>query len=212
LDLSDPRYFAAGYTQGGSNADNVLADAFLKGLTDGIDWEAGYAAVQKDAEEEPYDWSNEGRGGLDSWKSLHYIPVQDFDYVGFGTMTRSVSRTLEYSYNDFAISQIARGLNKTGDVEKYQKASGYWQNLFKKDQTSYSNGSNTGFTGFFQPKYLNQTWGFQVSRNAQSVSVFYSHFQQDPLTCSNIDTSGRSCSLQNNGAETFESSIWEYQL
>ncbi|KAL1966947.1 hypothetical protein VTN77DRAFT_3691 [Rasamsonia byssochlamydoides] len=184
-----------GFTQGGSNADNVIADAFVKGLTDGIDWEAAYAAVQKDAEEEPYDWSNEGRGGLLSWKSLHYIPVQDFDYLGFGTMTRSISRTLEYSYNDFAISQIARGLNKTADAEKYEANSGYWQNLFKKDQTSYLNGTNTGFVGFFQPKYLNQTWGFQ-----------------DPLTCSNIDTSGRDCSLQNDGAETFESSIWEYQF
>ena len=69
-----------GYTQGGSNADNVLADAFIKGLSDGIDWDLGYAAVVKDAEVEPYDWSNEGRGGLDSWKSLGYIPVQDFDY------------------------------------------------------------------------------------------------------------------------------------
>jgi putative alpha-1,2-mannosidase len=106
-----------GYTQGGSNADNVLADAFVKGLYEGIDWEVGYAAVQKDAEVEPYDWSNEGRGGLLSWKMLKYIPVQDFDHWGFGTMTRSISRTLEYSYNDFAISQIARGLNKFGDAD-----------------------------------------------------------------------------------------------
>jgi putative alpha-1,2-mannosidase len=151
-----------GYTQGGSNADNVIADAYIKGLTSGIDWDAAYAAVQKDAEEEPYDWSNEGRGGLQSWKSLNYIPVQDLDYVGFGTMTRSISRTLEYAYNDFAISQIARGMNKTSDAEKYEKTSAYWQNLFKADQTSFSNGTDTGFTGFFQPKYLNQTWGFQV--------------------------------------------------
>ncbi|GAM34399.1 hypothetical protein TCE0_015f01954 [Talaromyces pinophilus] len=184
-----------GYTQGGSNADNVIADAYIKGLTGGIDWDAAYAAVQKDAEEEPYDWSNEGRGGLQSWKSLNYIPVQDLDYVGFGTMTRSISRTLEYAYNDFAISQIARGMNKTSDAEKYEKTSAYWQNLFKADQKSFSNGTDTGFTGFFQPKYLNQTWGFQ-----------------DPLMCSNIDNSGSICSLQNSAGETFESSIWEYQF
>lgn len=69
-----------GYTQGGSNADNVLVDAYTKGISDNIDWELGYQAVVKDAEVEPYDWSNEGRGGLDSWKTLGYIPVQDFDY------------------------------------------------------------------------------------------------------------------------------------
>jgi putative alpha-1,2-mannosidase len=70
-----------GYTQGGSNADNVLADAYLKGLTDGIDWQTGYAAVVKDAEVEPYDWCCEGRGGLDSWKGLGFIPKLDFDYI-----------------------------------------------------------------------------------------------------------------------------------
>lgn len=152
-----------GFTQGGSDADIVLADAYIKGLSDGIDWNAGYAAVQKDAEEEPYDWSSEGRGGLVSWKSLNYIPVEDFDYLGFGPMTRSISRTLEYSYNDFVIAQMARSLNKTGDAEKYESRSGNWQNLFREDQTSYLNGNDTGFKGFFQPKYLNGTWGFQVS-------------------------------------------------
>ena len=151
--------------------------------------------MKKDAEEEPFDWSNEGRGGLESWKNLHYIPAEDFDHLGFGTMTRSISRTLEYSYNDFAIAQMARGMNTTADAERYEKQSGSWKNLFKADQTSYLNGTNTGFTGFFQPKYLNQTWG-----------------SQDPLKCSNIDNSGSICSLQNTGAETFESSIWEYQL
>ncbi|KAF2457985.1 glycosyl hydrolase family 92-domain-containing protein [Lineolata rhizophorae] len=186
-----------GFTQGGSNADVVLADAYLKGLSDGIDWETGYEAVVKDAEVEPFFWSVEGRGGLDSWKSLGYIPVQDFDYKGSGTMTRSISRTLEYSYNDFTIAQIASGLGKTEGLAKYTERSRNWRNLFKEDQTSYisQNGSatDTGFVGFFQPKYLNQTWGFQ-----------------DPLECSNIDNNGSTCSLQNSGAETFESSIWEY--
>ncbi|GMG05577.1 unnamed protein product [Aspergillus oryzae] len=151
-----------GYTQGGSNADVVLADAYLKGISDGIDWQAGYSAVQKDAEEEPYDWSNEGRGGLDSWKSLNYIPVEDFDYKGFGTMTRSISRTLEYSYDDFTIAQMARGLGKMDDAEQYEATSRFWQNLFRDDQASFINGTDTGFKGFFQPKYLNGTWGYQV--------------------------------------------------
>ncbi|KAK4652225.1 hypothetical protein QC762_609260 [Podospora pseudocomata] len=184
-----------GYTQGGSNADNVLADAFIKGIKDGIDWEDGYAAVVKDAEVEPYDWCCEGRGGLDSWKALGYIPVQDFDYKGFGTMTRSISRTLEYAYNDFCISQIAHGLGRTADRDKYLASSSNWKNLFRPDQTSlWWNGTNTGFTGFFQPRYLNGTWAYQ-----------------NPLNCSNLDTFSV-CSLQNTGRETFESSIWEYNF
>jgi putative alpha-1,2-mannosidase len=99
-----------GFTQGGSNADNVLGDAYLKGISEDINWDDGYDAVVQDAEVEPYDWCCEGRGGLDSWKALGYIPVQDFDYKGHGTMTRSISRTLEYSYNDYVISQIGSGL------------------------------------------------------------------------------------------------------
>lgn len=69
-----------GYTQGGSNADNILTDAYVKGIAGAIDWNTGYEAVVKDAEVEPFDWCCEGRGGLDSWKSLGYIPEEDFDY------------------------------------------------------------------------------------------------------------------------------------
>ena len=188
-----------GYTQGGSNADVVLTDAFIKGISEGIDWETGYEAVVKDAEVEPFAWSVEGRGGLDSWKALGYIPTQDFDHKGFGTMTRSVSRTLEYSYNDFCIAQMGKGLGgRAADVEKYEGRSANWRNLFKADQRSFllKEGTDTGFTGFFQGKYLNGTWA-----------------TQDPLWCSNIDpSSNRVCSLQNTGQETFESSLWEYGL
>ena len=174
-----------------------MADAYVKGLEGGIDYDTVYQAVVKDAEVEPYDWSNEGRGGLDSWKSLGYIPVEDFDYKGFGTFTRSISRSLEYAYNDFCVSQIAGGLGKQGDVEKYHSRSQNWRNLFDPTQTSnlLNSSTSTGFMGFFQPKYLNQTFGFQ-----------------DPLICSNTDDSGTACSLTNNAQETFESSIWEYQF
>ena len=118
----------------------------------------------KDAEVEPYDWSNEGRGGLQSWHSLNYIPVQDFDHIGFGTMTRSISRTLEYSYNDFCVSQLGKTYGP-GNETKYLQRSENWKNLFKPNQTSYllDSDTNTGFTGFFQPKFLNETWGYQVS-------------------------------------------------
>ena len=184
-----------GYTQGGSNADNVLADVYLKGIKGGIDWDKGFEAVKKDAEVEPYDWCCHGRGGIDSWNKLGYVPVQDFDYKGFGTLTRSISRTVEYAYNDFCIAQIAEGLGHKDEQEKYIASSGNWQNLYKKDTpSSFPNGTNTGFTGFFQPRYLNKTWGYQ-----------------DPLKCSNTDSTSV-CSLQNSGPETFESSVWEYGL
>jgi putative alpha-1,2-mannosidase len=39
-----------GFTQGGSNADIVLADSYVKNITSGIDWAVGYEAVVSDAE------------------------------------------------------------------------------------------------------------------------------------------------------------------
>ncbi|KAE8379315.1 glycosyl hydrolase family 92-domain-containing protein [Aspergillus bertholletiae] len=179
-----------GWTQGGSNADVVLTDAYVKNLT-GIDWGLAYEAMVNDAENEPLEWSYEGRGGLQSWKRLHYIPYLDFDYLGFGTNSRSISRTLEYSYNDFCLSTVAKGLQKE-TYTKYQSRAGHWQNLYKPDQTSLINGTDTGFVGFFQPKHLNGTWGYQ-----------------DPIACSALDSW---CSLTSNPSETFESSVWEYQF
>jgi predicted alpha-1,2-mannosidase len=179
-----------GWTQGGSDADNVLVDAYVKNLT-GIDWELAYAAILNDAENEPLEWSVQGRGGLASWKSLNYIPYLDFDPVGFGTNSRSISRTLEYSYNDFNLATLARGLGKDS-YTTYLSRSTNWQNLFKASQTSSIAGVDTNFTGFFQPKYQNGTWGFQ-----------------DPIACSPLATF---CSLTSNPSETFESSAWEYMF
>ncbi|TVY84705.1 putative secreted glycosidase [Lachnellula suecica] len=184
-----------GFTQGGSNADVVLADAYVKNLTSpygAIDWELAYEAVLNDAENEPLDWSVEGRGGLQSWKRLNYIPALDYDYLGFGTNSRSISRTLEYSYDDFCLATIAKGLGKDDAYTKYLSRSTNWNNLWKSDTTSSINGVDTGFTGFFQPKYLNGTWGYQ-----------------DPILCSPLDGF---CSLTSNPQETFEDSIWEYQF
>lgn len=179
-----------GWTQGGSDADNVLVDAYVKNLT-GIDWELAYEAIFNDAENEPLEWNIEGRGGLTSWKTLNYIPYLDFDPVGFGTNSRSISRTLEYSYNDFNLATLAKGLQKD-TYTKYLARAGNWQNLFKMDQRSSINGTDTGFTGFFQPKYLNGTWGYQ-----------------DPIACSPL---ADFCSLTSNPSETFESSCWEYMF
>lgn len=180
-----------GWTQGGSNADVVIADAYVKNLT-GINWELAYKAMVNDAENEPLEWSYQGRGGLQSWKRLNYIPYLDFDYIGFGTNSRSISRTVEYAYNDYTLGVLGRGLGKS-NYTTYLSRSTNWQNLYKDDQTSFlENGTNTGFTGFFQPKYLNGSWGYQ-----------------DPIACSALASW---CSLTSNPSETFESSIWEYLL
>ena len=176
----------------GSNADNVLTDAYVKNLSSSIPWQDALTAIIRDAEIEPINWSNEGRGGLVSWHDLNYIPADDYDYLGFGVIAHSISRTLEYAYNDFNLAQIGKGLGLQ-NYTTYMQRSGAWRNLFKSDTVSYLNGVNTNFTGFFPPKYMNGTWGYQ-----------------DPAGCSSVI--GDFCSLTSNPSETFESSVWEYTL
>ncbi|CAN9087652.1 unnamed protein product [Alternaria alternata] len=181
-----------GFTQGGSNADIVIADAYLKNITAGIDWVLAYEAVVKDAEVEPPNWDVEGRGGLVSWKELGYIPTQNLDVEGVGTETRSISRTVEYAYNDFVIALLARELGNTADYQKYLGRSGNWHNMFKADQRSIINGTDTGFEGFLQPRYLNGTWG-----------------SQDPIFCSPL-LNFTGCYLNPRGGETYEGPVWLY--
>ncbi|KAJ6157867.1 hypothetical protein N7470_005459 [Penicillium chermesinum] len=151
-----------GLVQGGSNADNVLADAYVKGLRGAINWTTGYEAMVKDAEVTPYNTFNptdlsastkEGRGALDDWKALGYVS-QDRN-------TRCISRTVEYSLNDYALSVVAAG-EKPEDQPKYLNRSANWQNIWDPSVESLN------FTGFLAPKLSNGT--FNSSR-------------YDPLLC-----------------------------
>jgi putative alpha-1,2-mannosidase len=87
--------FFNGASQGGSNSDNVLADAYVKGVRGQVNWTDGYAAMVKNAEvqppnnNDPRDTSSstkEGRGALPDWLKYGYITP---------TYGRSVSRAVE---------------------------------------------------------------------------------------------------------------------
>ena len=124
----------------------------IKQLGGDIDWDLAYEAVVSDAEEELSMWDYSGRGGLGSWKTLGFIPVHDNDTEGHGLKTRSVSRTVEFAYNDFCIAQMAEEMEYLEDAEKYFGRAGNWRNLFKEDQNSSINGIDTPFVGFLQPR------------------------------------------------------------
>lgn len=141
-----------GRTQGGSNADNILADAYVKGVRGSVNWEDGYKAMVKDAEVTPADYpvdhmapdssTHEGRGALPDWLSLGYITPK---------YSRAVSRAVEYAVNDFSLYQVASGLNKEQDAKKYLNRSRNWRNHWNPKQTSL------GFSGFVVPR---NTTGF----------------------------------------------------
>ncbi len=132
-----------GRTQGGSNAEIVIADAFVKGLK-GIDYELALEAMLKDATVDPgARHEAEGRGGLDEYLSLGYIP--------YG-IPRAGNRTVEYSYCDYAIALVAKGLGREDLYEHYLKQSGNWKNLWRDDY------EHEGSRGFIMPRDEDGNW------------------------------------------------------
>ncbi|KAI0017510.1 glycoside hydrolase family 92 protein [Xylariomycetidae sp. FL0641] len=143
--------FWNGATQGGSNADSVLADAYVKGVRGSVDWDDGWSAMWTDAElvppnnDDPRDPSSstkEGRGALPDWLERGYITTK------YG---RSVSRAIEYAANDFALYQVARGLGNRSAAEMYLQRSRQWRNQWNPSLSATVNHHAT-FTGFLGPR------------------------------------------------------------
>ena len=140
-----------GRTQGGSNAEIVIADAFAKGMK-GIDYKLALKAMIKDAEVPPTDDDGylgsvpdekHGRGGLKEYNTLGYIP--------YG-IDRAGNRTVEYSYDDWCIAQVAKGLGHQDLYQKYLKRSGNWRNLWRGDYEWQ------GMRGFIMPRDADGRW------------------------------------------------------
>jgi putative alpha-1,2-mannosidase len=139
-----------GRTQGGSNGDNVLADAYVKGVRGQINWTDGYAAMVKDAEvtppntippdpQAPDSSTKEGRGALPDWLAYGFITP---------TFSRAASRAVDYAYNDFGLYQVAKGLGVTNDAAKYLNRSRNWRNHWNPDLESI------GYSGYIVPRNL----------------------------------------------------------
>jgi predicted alpha-1,2-mannosidase len=117
----------------GTHADSLVAEAFRKGFH-GFDRELAWQAVWKDAmtppdgdttrrwldreEHTPY----EARAGLTYYKQLGYVPTDKTD--------EAASRTLEDSYDDWCVAQVAKALGRTDDYRLFLKRSQNDRNLF----------------------------------------------------------------------------------
>lgn len=133
--------------QGGNDLDNIIADAYVKGLK-GVDWAAAYAVMRHNAERErrgtfgPRASVDNPANDTDAYRRRGWLPP--------GPM--NVSNTLEYAYNDFAVAQVARGLGRTDDAERYAARSRAWQVLFNPEM------EEAGFTGFVMPRNDDGSW------------------------------------------------------
>ena len=116
-----------GSIQGGTHADTVIADAFIKGLG-GFDRKKAYEAIRNNATQPApplaagdAQWGNIKKGRFGDYFTLGYLPIEN--PLGANQESCPVSRTLEYSVNDYSVATVARILGKTADADFFTKQS-----------------------------------------------------------------------------------------
>ena len=143
----------------GYHSISVIADAMAKGIK-GFDYEKAFEAAKHSAELNHF--------GLEAYKKRGYISAEDEN--------ESVSKTLEYAYDDFCIAEMAKILlrekdkefsrtsdgkpSKTNenfnslkdDYDKYLKRARYFENLFDKETGFMRPKKNGGFVAPFAPQ------------------------------------------------------------
>jgi predicted alpha-1,2-mannosidase len=142
----------------GYHATSVLADAFIKNTTDADIHAALEACIQTSTV--PYF------DALDSYMELGYIPVEK--------TSSSVSKTLEFAYDDWCIAQVAKLSGDSNTFHEYMDRSGAFNFHFDEE------------SGFMRPRYSDGRWkedfdplnthgqGF-IEGNAWTYSLFVPH-------------------------------------
>ena len=110
----------------GYHSCSVLADMMVKGVK-GFDYERAFQAMKTTATNPHYDC-------IPEYTELGYVP--------FDKEKESVSKTLEYAYDDWCIAQAAKLLGHEEDYEFFLKRSGNWKNLVDPE-TLYTRGRDS---------------------------------------------------------------------
>lgn len=119
----------------GYHYTSVIADAYLKGIG-GFDIDKAYEAMLHQPGRRDYprvDYEEKG-----------YMAVLPYENEHDNQQT--VSKTLEYSYDDWCIAQLAKKLGKHQDYQRFSKRAGFYKNLFDPS------------IGFMRPRKPDGTW------------------------------------------------------
>ncbi|MDE3237201.1 MAG: GH92 family glycosyl hydrolase [Bacteroidota bacterium] len=130
----------------GDHATAFIASAYQKGIRQ-YDVSKAYTLMRQNAFEKPdltvYK-NGMGRRALESYMRYGYIPLEDSVQEAFHKKEQ-VSRTLEYAFDDYALSVVAKGLNQLDDYKKLKQRSFYYENVFdttvKMVRGKYANGN-----------------------------------------------------------------------
>ena len=116
----------------GYHAVPVIADAYLKGIRD-YDTEKAFQAMKHSAFQDKL--------GLKSYKEFGFVPMEE--------ESESVSKTLEYAYDDWTIAQMAKAMDKKDDYALFLKRAQFYKNVYDPE-TQFMRGRfrNTWFTPF----------------------------------------------------------------
>ena len=134
-----PEWFSPGYKDCmiGQNSVSVVTDAYVKGIR-GFDADKMFDAMVKGANAEGPNAT--GRKGFEEYNTLGYVP-HDIGVKG------SVSRTLEYAYNDFCIARFGEMTGQDEDVV----------NIHRKRAMNYKNVFDSSIN-FVRPKGSDGSW------------------------------------------------------
>jgi predicted alpha-1,2-mannosidase len=114
----------------GYHSASVLAEAWAKGIRD-FDLATAFERMKAMAAKADYR-------GLGAYGRLGWVPS---DEEG-----ESASKTLEYSYDDWCIAQVAKALGRGDDEKAFLRRAGSWRNLFDP------------VTGFVRPRLADGTF------------------------------------------------------
>jgi predicted alpha-1,2-mannosidase len=132
----------------GDHTVSVISSAYLKGIRN-YDVNEAYQVLRRNAFETPAKRSDyiegKGRRALDSYLKYHYIPLEDSVKDAFHKQEQ-VSRVLEYAYDDYALAQFAKAINKNADYNVLIKRAGYYANVFDRS------------TGMVRGRYADGSW------------------------------------------------------
>jgi predicted alpha-1,2-mannosidase len=117
------------YCMIGNHSIPVIVDAVLKGIP-GINAEDAFEAIKRSSMRE------HSGSPFTIWEKHGYIPEN--------LKSQSVSLTLEMSYDDWCVAQLAKKLNKTDDYERFIKRSQFYKNLYDSKMGFFRAKDDTG--------------------------------------------------------------------
>jgi predicted alpha-1,2-mannosidase len=122
----------------GYHSVSVIADAYAKGIR-GFDLEKAVEAAQKSA--------NQDRLGLASFRKLGYVAAD--------AEPESVSKTLEYAYDDWCVGQLALAAGNKPVFEEFSRRAQYYKNVFDPGTSFFRAKNNAKWHEPFDPFEVN---------------------------------------------------------